>query len=75
MAAEDEAEPVADRFSPETIAPEEIYGSGNREEILEKRLDEEVRARMLVEERVTHADEEIKILRDRVGRLERRRGA
>jgi hypothetical protein len=38
-----------------------------------KRLDEEVRARLELEQRFAHANEELKVLRDRLHRLERRR--
>jgi len=74
-----EAEPVAlARPEPtppgiEEIAPEEIYGSGERERALEQRLDDEVRARVALEERLAQAHEELKVLRDRVHRVERRR--
>ena len=55
------------------IAPEEIYGSGERERALEQRLDQEVRARVALEERMAQANEELKVLRDRLHRVERRR--
>jgi hypothetical protein len=41
--------------------------------MLEKRLDEEVRARLELEQRFAGANEELKVLRDRLHRLERRR--
>ncbi len=56
--------PVSDE-----IRPSEIIGAADRLEILEKRLDEEVRARAHVEERVALLNEELKVLRDRVNRL------
>ncbi len=59
--------------SPESISPEEIALSGDRVELLEKRLDEEVRARMQLEERLAHVSEEQKVLRDRLQRAARRR--
>ncbi len=46
--------------------------SADRVDIVEKRLDEEVRARMQLEERVMHMTEENKVLRDRVHRIARR---
>jgi hypothetical protein len=74
-----EAEPVV-RAAPEPaptgvdeIAPEEIYGTGERERALEQRLDQEVRARVALEERMAAANEELKVLRDRLHRVERRR--
>ena len=43
--------------------------------VLEKRLDDEVRARLELEQRFAQANEELKVLRDRLHRLERRREA
>jgi len=40
---------------------------------LEQRLDEEVRARVALEERLAQAGEELKVLRDRLYRVERKR--
>lgn len=40
---------------------------------LEQRLDEEVRARLALEERLAQAGEELKVLRDRLYRVERKR--
>ncbi len=61
------------RGSPESISPEEIALSGDRVELLEKRLDDEVRARMQLEERLAQVSEEQKVLRDRLRRAARRR--
>jgi hypothetical protein len=55
------------------ISPAEILAAGDHEGMLEKRLDEEVRARLELEQRFAHANEELKVLRDRLHRLERRR--
>ncbi|MEX2204893.1 MAG: hypothetical protein WEF50_01555 [Myxococcota bacterium] len=55
------------------ISPAEILAAGDHEAMLEKRLDEEVRARLELEQRFAGANEELKVLRDRLHRLERRR--
>jgi len=55
------------------ISPEEILAAGDHDGMLEKRLDDEVRARLELEQRFAHANEELKVLRDRMHRLERRR--
>ncbi len=55
------------------ISPAEILAAGDHDGMLEKRLDEEVRARLELEQRFAHANEELKVLRDRLHRLERRR--
>jgi hypothetical protein len=54
---------------PDTIRPTEIVGAADRLEIVEKRLDEEARARAVLEERVSVLQEELKVLRDRTNRL------
>jgi hypothetical protein len=54
---------------PDTIRPTEIVGAADRLEIVEKRLDEEARARVALEERVSVLSEELKVLRDRINRL------
>ena len=41
--------------------------------VLEQRLDDEVRARVALEERLAQASEEMKVLRDRLHRVERKR--
>lgn len=58
--------------SPETITPEEIAVASDRVDLLEKRIDEEVRARMQLEEHVRQLGEDLKVLHDRVLRLGRR---
>lgn len=55
------------------ISPAEILAAGDHEALLEMRLDEEVRARLELEQRFAQANEELKVLRDRLHRLERRR--
>jgi hypothetical protein len=57
---------------PEFITAEEIGPEPARLGILEKRLDEEVRARMQLEERLIHVTEELKVMRDRMRRSELR---
>jgi hypothetical protein len=54
---------------PDTIRPTEIVGAADRLEIVEKRLDEEARARAALEQRVSVLQEELKVLRDRTNRL------
>lgn len=56
----------------EFITPEEIDSDGSRLGLLEKRLDDEVRARMRLEERLIHVSEELKVIRDRMRRSELR---
>jgi hypothetical protein len=59
----------------ETITVADLSrGSTDRTGILERRLDDEVRARMQVEERVIQLQEELKIVRDRLHRVSRREG-
>lgn len=53
---------------PTSIRPLEI-GAEDRLESVEKRLDEEARARIALEERVSELQEELKLLRDRTNRL------
>jgi len=66
-------QPVREEVGPETITQDELAGGPARSEILEKRLDEEVRARMHLEERMGELLEEQKVLRDRLHRMTRRR--
>lgn len=58
--------------APETITPEEIAGASDQADVLDRRIDEEVRARMHLEERVTQLQEELKVMRDRLHRVARR---
>lgn len=51
------------------MASAEENSTSDRLDVLEKRLDEEVRARMLVEERVIQIQEDTKVIRDRMNRL------
>lgn len=60
------------RSSPDSISPEELEVSRDRVEILEKRLDDEVRARMRLEERAVQLHEDLKVVRDRLHRALRR---
>jgi hypothetical protein len=55
------------------ISVDELRGAADATTVLEQRLDEEVRARLALEERLTQAGEELKVLRDRLHRVERRR--
>ncbi|HXZ86177.1 MAG TPA: hypothetical protein VEI82_11880, partial [Myxococcota bacterium] len=57
----------------EGISPADLRGAADATSVLEQRLDEEVRARVALEERLAEAGEELKVLRDRVHRVERRR--
>ena len=58
--------------APETITPEEIAGAGEQVDLMDRRIDEEVRARMQLEERLAQVQEEIKVMRDRLQRVVRR---
>ncbi len=60
-------------FDPETITQAEIDAGGDRVETLERRLDDEVRARVQLEAQLASAREEQKVLRDRLRRLSRER--
>ncbi|HXX47654.1 MAG TPA: hypothetical protein VEN47_05475 [Myxococcota bacterium] len=55
------------------ISPADLRDAADATSVLEQRLDEEVRARVALEERLAQAGEELKVLRDRVHRVERRR--
>ena len=56
----------------ETIVSDDLMGVADRMDILEKRIDEEIRARMHVEEHVKQLQEEIMVLRDPLHRIGRR---
>jgi hypothetical protein len=68
--------PVAEPVSPDTITPEELRRAGGDTEArlvaLESRLDEEVRSRSRVEERLLGLHEDLKVVRDRLRRISRR---
>ena len=57
----------------EAISVDELRGAADPTSVLEQRLDDEVRARLALEERLSQAGEELKVLRDRLHRVERRR--
>jgi hypothetical protein len=57
---------------PESITPGEVLSASDRLDLLEKRIDEEVRARMHLENRVVQVQEDLKVVRDRVSRVSRR---
>jgi hypothetical protein len=57
---------------PESITPGEVMSASDRLDLLEKRIDEEVRARMQLEHRVVMVQEDLKVVRDRVIRMGRR---
>jgi hypothetical protein len=57
----------------EAISLDELRGAADATSVLEQRLDDEVRARLALEERLAQAGEELKVLRDRLHRVERRR--
>ena len=65
-------EPVDVVRTPESITGGEILASSDRLDLLEKRIDEEVRSRMNLERRVVEVQENLKVVRDRVTRLSRR---
>ena len=65
-------EPVDVMRAPESITGGEIFASSDRIDLLEKRIDEEVRSRMNLERRVVEVQENLKVVRDRVTRLSRR---
>jgi hypothetical protein len=44
----------------------------DRLDLLEKRIDEEVRSRMNLERRVVEVQQDLKVVRDRVSRIARR---
>jgi len=71
-AAQARATALAQPVAPETITSDEVFHSADRIEILEKRIDEEVRARLNLEEHVKQLQEEIKVSSDRLHRLSRR---
>jgi hypothetical protein len=54
---------------PESITPGEVLSASDRLDLLEKRIDEEVRARMHLENRVVQVQEDLKVVRDRVSRI------
>jgi hypothetical protein len=58
--------------APESITPEEVLTASDRLDLLEKRIDEEVRSRIHLDSRVVQVQEDLKVVRDRVGRLVRR---
>jgi hypothetical protein len=58
----------------ETISSREILEAAERIDVLEKRIDEEVRSRMQLEERATRLQEDLKVAQDRIQRLAHRRG-
>ena len=55
--------------SPESIHPDEILAADDRVDRLEKRIDEEVRQRMQVEEHLGQIQEHLKLMRDRLNKL------
>jgi len=57
----------------EGISSDELRFAADATVVLEQRLDQEVRARVALEERLGEASEELKVLRDRLSRIERRR--
>lgn len=59
----------------DTITPDELdRGAEDRLVALESRLDEEVRSRSRVEERLLSLHEDLKVVRDRLHRMSRQRG-
>jgi hypothetical protein len=64
------ARPLA--LGPEAISIDELRRAADPSRI-EQRLDDEVRARVALEEKLAQAGEELKVLRDRLHRIERKR--
>ncbi|MFI5315276.1 MAG: hypothetical protein ACHQ6T_06230, partial [Myxococcota bacterium] len=60
-------------ISVDSISTADLRGAADATSVLEQRLDDEVRARVALEERLSQAGEELKVLRDRLHRVERRR--
>ncbi len=56
----------------ETITLEEIAGASDQVDILDRRIDQEVRARIHIERRLGEMQEELKVMRDRLQRAKRR---
>jgi len=65
--------PRATPLGVEGISSDELRLAADAADVLERRLDQEVRARVALEERLGEASEELKVLRDRLNRVERRR--
>jgi hypothetical protein len=64
--------PPQDSRTPESITGGEILAASDRLDLLEKRIDEEVRSRMNLERRVVEVQQDLKVVRDRVSRIARR---
>jgi hypothetical protein len=56
----------------DSITPDDLASPVGKLDLLEKRVDDEVRARMRLEEKLLHLQEELKVMRDRMQRLLRR---
>ncbi len=56
----------------ETITLEEIAGASAQVDLLDRRIDQEVRARIHLEQRLGEMQEELKVMRDRLQRAKRR---
>lgn len=56
----------------ETITLEEIAGASDQVALLDRRIDQEVRARIHLEQRLGEMQEELKVMRDRLQRAKRR---
>ena len=65
---------LEDEVDPSTMWLEEIAAEDSRLELLEKRLDREVRARLDLEERLSEARDELKVLQDQLLEPARRDG-
>jgi hypothetical protein len=57
----------------DAISLEELRRAADPASRIEQRLDDEVRARVALEEKLAQAGEELKVLRDRLHRIERKR--
>ena len=56
----------------ETITLEEIAGASDQVDLMDRRIDQEVRARIHIEQRLGEMQEELKVMRDRLQRAKRR---
>ncbi len=56
----------------ETITLEEIAGASDQVDLMDRRIDQEVRARIHLEQRLGEMQEELKVMRDRLQRAKRR---
>lgn len=65
----------ATQADPGEMSADELLDAAERIDLLEMRIDEEVRGRMKLEERTTELQEDVKVLKDRLLRIVRRDGS